>query len=40
VVEIHNNQPPSSLCDLTWQHLVQTTCWVTEQGWQPLLTSG
>jgi len=40
VVELHNNQPPSSLCDLTWQHLVQGTCWVVEQSWQPLSSSG
>ncbi|HXW32016.1 MAG TPA: ABC transporter substrate-binding protein [Acidimicrobiales bacterium] len=38
VVELHNNQPPSSLCDLTWQHLVQGTCWVVEQSWKPLLS--
>lgn len=40
VVELHNNAPPTSLCDLTWQHLDQATCWVTEQSWQPLSSSG
>ncbi len=40
VVEIHNNVPPSSLCDETWEHMAQGTCWVVEQSWKPLLTSG
>ncbi|HMK63530.1 MAG TPA: ABC transporter substrate-binding protein [Acidimicrobiales bacterium] len=39
VVELHNNEPPSSLCELTWEHMAQGTCWVVEQGWQPLLSS-
>jgi Periplasmic binding protein len=39
VVRLHNNVPPSSQCQLTYQHKAQGTCWVTVQSWRPLVTS-
>jgi hypothetical protein len=38
VVKVHNNVPPSSQCKLKTNHKPQGTCWVTEQGFQPLPT--
>jgi hypothetical protein len=39
VVELHNNEPPSPLCDPTWDFKPQGTCWVTMQGWTPLASN-
>ena len=36
VVEIHDNDPPTSACKLTYKGKAQGTCWVTVQSWQPL----
>jgi len=36
VVEIHDNNPPTSACKTTYKHTSQGTCWVTVQSWQPL----
>jgi Periplasmic binding protein len=36
VVELHNNVPPSSLCEPTWSGKPQGTCWVVVQSWKPL----
>jgi hypothetical protein len=40
VVRLHNNVPPSSLCKLKTNGKPQGTCWVVEQGFQPLVTGG
>jgi hypothetical protein len=39
VVELHNNQPPSSQCYVYTSGQVQGTCWVIKQNWQPLPAS-
>lgn len=36
VVQLHNNEPPSSACVLTSQHITQGTCWHVVQHWRPL----
>jgi hypothetical protein len=36
VVSLHNNVPPSPLCDPTWDGKPQGTCWVVQQSWKPL----
>jgi len=36
VVEIHNNTPTSSACDLLSTGHPQGTCWVVKQTWEPL----
>lgn len=36
VVELHNNDPPSSLCVLTYQDKTQGTCWHVLESWRPL----
>ena len=36
IVEIHNNVPPSSQCDLLKDGKAQGTCWVVKQQWKPL----
>lgn len=38
VVRLHNNEPPSSQCDLLATGKAQGTCWVVVQNWQPLPT--
>jgi hypothetical protein len=38
IVELHNNVPPSSQCQLTSQGKPQGTCWVTVRSWEPLPT--
>ena len=37
VVRLHNNVPPSSQCKLKTNNKPQGTCWVVEQGFQPLV---
>jgi hypothetical protein len=39
VVSLHNNVPPSPLCQPTWSGKPQGTCWVVVQHWKPLATS-
>lgn len=39
VVELHNNVPPSALCEPTWDGKAQGTCWVVVQSWKPLAGS-
>ena len=36
VVELHNNTPTSSACDLLSTGHPQGTCWVVKQSWEPL----
>lgn len=36
IVQIHNNTPASSACDLLHTGNPQGTCWVTKQHWEPL----
>lgn len=36
VVRLHNNQPPSSQCDLLANGKPQGTCWVVVRNWAPL----
>jgi len=36
IVEIHNNVPPSSQCDLLKDGKAQGTCWAVKQQWKPL----
>ena len=36
VVELHNNVPPSALCEPTWNNKPQGTCWVVVQSWKPI----
>ena len=36
IVEIHNNVPPSSQCDLLKDGKAQGTCWAVKQNWEPL----
>jgi len=38
VVQIHNNVPPSSACDLTYDGKPQGTCWHVVSTWAPLAT--
>ncbi len=38
IVELHNNVPPSSACQLTSQGKAQGTCWVTVKPFSPLPT--
>jgi ABC-type branched-subunit amino acid transport system substrate-binding protein len=36
VVELHNNTPPTSLCDLPKGGIIQHVCWVVKQPWHQL----
>ena len=40
VVSLHNNQPPSPLCVLTYSGKPQGTCWHVVEPWAPLVPSG
>lgn len=38
VVKIHNNDPSSTQCKMPKTNKPQVTCWVTVQGWKPLVS--